>query len=94
MSPPSSPPPPSFFLFFFLNMNVCVYITTNLQFCSIKLLHFAPLNNIIDYLKSNDIVTNFSTTFLQIVKIVNFYWFASRLTTYITFLLSNNHSIR
>ena len=36
--PPPPPPPPSFFLFFFLNMNVCVYITTNLQFCSIKLL--------------------------------------------------------
>ena len=62
------------------------------QFCSIKL-HFALLNNIIDSFKSNTIVTNFSTTFLQTVEVVNFFWFTSRPTTYITFLLTNNHSL-
>ena len=56
-------------------------------------LHFCPLNNIIDSFKSIVKVTNFSTTFLEIVKVTNSYWFAFRPTTYIIFfLLTNNHS--
>ena len=41
-----------------------------ITFCSIKL-HFA--DNIIDSFKSNDIVTNYSTTFLQTVELANSY---------------------
>ena len=35
------------------------------------------LNNIIDSFKSNTITTNFFTTFIQTVEVVNFYCFAS-----------------
>ena len=49
---------------------------------------FVPL---IDHYRKNAIVTNFFTTFLQTIEVANSYWFASGSTTYITFLLTNNH---
>ena len=49
-----------------------------------------PSNNIIDSFRSNSIVTNFSTIFLQSVEIANSYWFVSELITYVIFLLTNN----
>ena len=41
---------------------------------------------------SNTIVTNYFTTFLQIVDITNSYWFLLEPTTNITFSLTNNYS--
>ena len=55
-------------------------------------LHFCPLNNIVYFFKSVVIITNFSTTFLQTVKVANSYWFTFEPTTYINFLLTNNYS--
>ena len=52
---------------------------------------FFPLNNIIDSFKSNAILTNFFTKFLQIVLVANSYWFAHKPTTHIIFLLTSNH---
>jgi len=49
-----------------------------------KITLYSP-NNIIDSFKSNTIVTNFSTIFLQNVEIANSYWFISGPTTYIIF---------
>ena len=42
-----------------------------------------PLNNIIDYFKSNSTTTKF----LQTVEVTNFYWFVPRPTTCIIFYL-------
>ena len=60
------------------------------QFYSIKL-HFSHLIISMIFFKSIVKVTNFSTTFSQIIKVVNSYWFAFRPTTYIIFLLTNNY---
>ena len=84
-------PPTTFFFFFFYKKYKYIYSYSFLQFCAIKL-HLTPLNNIIDSFKIYAIVTNSFTIFVQIVEIVNSYWFASRPTNYITFLLTNNHS--
>ena len=81
--------PPNFFIFILIN----IYIVTNFSnFFSIKS-HFASFNIIIDSFRSTTLATKFSITFLQIVAVVNFYWFASRLITYIAFFLTNNHSL-
>ena len=47
-----------------------------------------PLNNIIDSFKSNVIVTNIFTTFIQTIEIANSYWFVHLHN----FLLINNYS--
>ena len=60
--------------------NISIYIGINFSnFVFIKFILCTPLNNIIDYFKSNIIVTNFSITFLQITEVINSYWSASRL---------------
>ena len=51
---------------------------------------FFPLNNIIDSFKSNVVLTNFFTTFLQTILVANSYC-AHGPTTHIIFLLTSNH---
>ena len=56
---------PQVFLFFiyFIIFLILLYLGINFSnFFSIKL-HFAPFNNIIDFFKSNAIITNFSIIF-------------------------------
>ena len=78
-------PPPSFF-FFLILLYVCVLILAILYY---KITFFFSLNNIIDSFKSNTILTNFFTIFLQTDLVANSYWYAYGLTTYITFLLTS-----
>ena len=57
-------------------------------------LHFAFLFFLILLLnsfKSNTVNINFFITFLQMVKVANYYWFASEPTIYKIILLANNH---
>ena len=75
--------------FFFKLILVHRALTLTILFYKIT---FCPLNIIIDSFKSTILVTNFSITFLQIVEVLKFYWFASRPITYIIFLLINNYS--
>ena len=56
-----------------------------------KITFFSSLNNIIDSFKSNAILANFLTTFLQTVLVANSYWFVHRPTIHIIFLLISNH---
>ena len=57
--------------------NISIYIGINFSnFVFIKFTLCTLLNNIIDYFKSNIIVTNFFITFLQIILITNSYWLA------------------
>ena len=67
---------------------MCVLILAILFY---KITFFFLLNNIIDSFKSNVILTNFFTTFLQTVLVANSYWFTHRPTTHIIFLLTSNH---
>ena len=68
---------------------MCVLILTILFY---KITFFF-LNNIIDSFKSNVILTNFFTIFLQTVLVANFYWFTHGPTTHIIFLLTSNHPL-
>ena len=52
---------------------------------------FFFFNNIIDSFKSNIILTNIFITFLQIVLIANYYWFAYKHTIRIIFLFTNDY---
>ena len=74
-------------------MYVCmyVYVCTNFSNFVLQNYIFFLLNNIIDSFKSNIILTNFFTTFLQTVLVANSYWFAHGPTIHIIFLLINNH---
>ena len=60
--------PPKFF-----NKNISMLIGTN--FCNFIQQNyiFPPLNNVINSFKSNVIVTNFFTIFLQTIEVANFY---------------------
>ena len=75
---------------FFKKMLLYIYILS-LAILFYKII-FLPLNNIIDSFKSIVIAINFSSIILQTVKVINFYWFTFGSTTYIIFLLTNNHS--
>ena len=68
---------------------MCVLILTILFY---KITFFL-LNNIIDSFKSNAILTNFFTIFLQTVLVANFYWFTHGPITHIIFLLTSNHPL-
>ena len=73
-------------------MYVCMYMCVLiLAILFYKIIFFFLLNNIIDSFKSNIILTNFFTTFLQTVLVANSYWFAHGPTIHIIFLLINNH---
>ena len=71
-----------FYGFYNIKISLSIYMGISFVF---------PLNNIINSFKSNTILTNFFTIFLQTVLVANFYWFAHRPTTHIIFLLTSNH---
>ena len=85
-------PPPNFFfkiiIIIIIIIYVCVIILALLFY---KITFFFPLNTITDFFKSSPVLTNFFTTFLQIILEANSYWFAYEPTTHIIFLLTSNH---
>ena len=86
---PTPPPPPNTHPAIFIFK--LVYIQVLILAILFYKITFYPLNNIINSFLSNTIVTNFSTTFLQIIEIANFYWFAYKTIIYITFLFTDNN---
>ena len=71
-----------FYGFYNIKISLSIYMGISFVF---------PLNNIINSFKSNTILTNFFTIFLQTVLIANSYWFAHGPITHIIFLLTSNH---
>ena len=67
-----------FYGFYNIKISLSIYMGISFVF---------PLNNIINSFKSNTILTNFFTIFLQIVLVANSYWFAHGPITYIIFFL-------
>ena len=71
-----------FYGFYNIKISLSIYMGISFVFL---------LNNIINSFKSNTILTNFFTIFLQTVLVANFYWFVHGLITHIIFLLTSNH---
>ena len=68
--------PPNCFVKKYQCVYIYIYIYISINVILFYKITFSPLNNIIESFKSNTITTNFSTIFLQIVEVINFYWFA------------------
>ena len=71
-----------FYGFYNIKISLSIYMGISFVFL---------LNNIINSFKSNTILTNFFTIFLQTVLVANSYWFAPGPITHIIFLLTSNH---
>ena len=77
--------------FFFYKKNIIIYIVLILVILFYKITFCFSLIISLILLRVILYSQTFFITFLQTVLVTNFYWFTCEPTTYIIFLLTNNH---